>query len=51
MNAKKCINTKDLHSNVKRLKTAKHKNLKHALCIWIQQINAKNATINKHHRL
>ena len=44
MKAEKSINTNDLHSNVKKLKTAKHGDLKDALCTWMQQMSAKIAT-------
>ena len=39
MNAKKWINTNDLHSDVKRLKTVKHEDLEDALYTWMQQMN------------
>ena len=45
MNAEKLINTIHLHSNVKRLKTEKHKDLEDALCTWITQMSAKNVTM------
>ena len=47
MNAEKWINTNDLHSNVKRIKTTKLEDLEDALYIWIKQMIAKNATITR----
>ena len=45
MNAKKWINTNDLHLNLKRLTPAKHEDFENVVCIWIQEKSFKIATI------